>query len=56
MNEVLKSLKVFNDPETLSQFCDVLKKQDDPDLKRIADTMLAELGKYCVYVDLILLF
>ena len=53
VNEVLKSLKVFNDPETLSQFCDVLKKQEDPDLKRIADIMLDELGKYYVYVDLI---
>ena len=44
---------MFNDPETLSQFCDVLKKQEDPDLKRIADIMLDELGKYYVYVDLI---
>ena len=54
VNEVLKSLKVFNDPETLSEFCDVLKIQEDRDLKKIAEIMLDELGKYCVYVDLII--
>ena len=48
VNEVINSLKAFNDPETLVKFCDVLKIQDDPNLVRIANTMLKELGKYCV--------
>ena len=45
VNQVLTSLKAFKDPKTLSSFCDVLKNQDDPNLSRIANTMLKEIGK-----------
>ena len=55
MNEVINSLKAFNDPEILVKFCDVLKIQDDPNLVRIANTMLKELGKYCCSLRLIVL-
>ena len=48
VNEIHKSLRVFNDPEKLVNFCVVLKRQGDPDLVRIAESMLKELGKYCV--------
>ena len=46
VHEVLKSLSAFKDPKTLISFCDVLKNQDDPDLFRIANTMLRDLGKH----------
>ena len=45
VNQVLKSLKAFKDPKILSSFCDVLKNQDDPNLSRIANTILREIGK-----------
>ena len=48
VNEIHKSLRVFNDPEKLVNFCVVLKRQGDPDLVKIAESMLEELGKYCV--------
>ena len=48
VNEIRKSLRVFNDPETLVNFCAVLKRQGDPDLVRIAESMLKELSKYYV--------
>ena len=48
VNEVINSLKAFNDPKILVKFCDVLKIQDDPNLIRMANTLLKELGKYCV--------
>ena len=48
VNEIHKSLRVFNDPETLVNLCAVLKRQGDPDLVRIAESMLEELSKYCV--------
>ena len=44
VNKVLHSLETFDDCKTLVKFCDILKKQDDPDLCRIANTMLRELG------------
>ena len=43
MNEVQRSLKVFNKPETLASFCNVLKKQSIA-ADRVANTMLRELG------------
>ena len=46
VNEVLIALYTFKDPKTLISFCDVLKNQDDPNLLRIADTMLIKLGKH----------
>ena len=44
VNKVLHSLETFDDCKTLVKFCDILKKQDDPDLCRIANTMIRELG------------
>ena len=44
VNKVLHSLKTFDECKTLVKFCDILKKQDDPDLCRIANTMIHELG------------
>ena len=46
VNEVLTSLRVFNDPDILINFCNVLKSQDDPKLLRIANDMLVDIGKY----------
>ena len=46
VNEVLTSLRVFNDPDVLINFCNVLKSQDDPKLLRIANDMLVDIGKY----------
>ena len=43
MNEVQRSLKVFNKPETLVSFCHVLKKQSVPSVE-LSNTMLSELG------------
>ena len=48
MNEILKSLRIFNDPKRFQTFCNVLMTQGDPDLVRIANIMLQELGKNCV--------
>ena len=48
VNEVLTSLKVFDEPKTLVKFCDILKSQDNPNLVRIANSILTELGKYCL--------
>ena len=51
VNEVLTSLRVFNDPDVLINFCNVLKSQDDPKLLRIAnDNMLVDIGKYHIFV------
>ena len=46
VNQVLTALRTFKDPKILISFCDVLKNQDDPNLLRIANTMLRELGKH----------
>ena len=43
MNEVQRSLKVYNKPETLVSFCNVLKKQSIPSVE-LSNTMLRELG------------
>ena len=48
VNEVITSLKVFKEPETLVKFCDILKSQDNANLVRIANSILRELGKYCL--------
>ena len=48
VNEFLTSLKVFKEPETLVKFCDILKSQDNANLVRIANSILRELGKYCL--------
>ena len=44
VNEVLKSLKVFKESETLVKFCDILKRQDNANLVGIANSILRELG------------
>ena len=44
VNTVLDSLKAFNEYRILVTFCDILRKQDDPNLYRIANTMIRELG------------
>ena len=49
VNKVLHSLETFDDCKTLVKFCDILKKQDDPDLCRIANTMIRELGM--IYIN-----
>ena len=45
VNEVLTSVRVFNDLDILINFCNVLKSQDDPKLLRIANDMLVDIGK-----------
>ena len=55
VDEVYRSLKVFNTPNILVKFCEVLKKQQNAGLTRIADDMLKQLSGeyyYCVYVCL----
>ena len=44
LNEIHRSLKVFNERERLISFCDVLKQQNDWTLSRICDDMMKELG------------
>ena len=48
VNEVLTSLKVFDEPKTLVKFCDILKSQDNANLVRIANSILRALGMYCL--------
>ena len=51
VDEVYRSLKVFNSPDILVKFCDVLNIHQDPGLIRIADEMLKQLlGEYIVCV------
>ena len=53
VDEVYRSLKVFNRPDILVKFCEVLKIQQNAGLTRIADEMLKQLSGeyyYCVYV------
>ena len=44
MDEIRRSLKADDDPATIQSLCDVLNKQKSKPLKRIADTMLTDLG------------
>ena len=44
LNEIERSLRNLNTPETLENFCLVLKKQENQGLKRMAGEMLKELG------------
>ena len=44
LNEIERSLRNPNTPEILENFCLVLKKQENPALKRMAGEMLRELG------------
>ena len=45
LNEIERSLRNLNTPEILEKFCVVLKKQENPALKRMAGEMLKELGE-----------
>ena len=42
LNEIERSLRVFNKPEILISYCEVLRKQEIPALTRIAKDMLGE--------------
>ena len=44
LNEIERSFGNLNTPETLQRFCQVLKKQENQGLKRMAGEMLKELG------------
>ena len=44
MNEIDRSCRQANQPEILKIFCNVLKKQENLALTRIAEDMLTELG------------
>ena len=44
LNEIERSLRNLNTPETLEKFCLVLKKLENSALKRMAGEMLKELG------------
>ena len=45
LNEIERSLRNLNTPETLETFCLVVKKQENQGLKKIAGKMLKELGE-----------
>ena len=57
VDEVYMSLEVFNSPDILVKFCEVLNIQHNPGLTRIADEMLKQLsGEYiilyvCEYIN-----
>ena len=44
LNEIQRSLNVFNERERLISFCEVLKQQNDWTLSRICDDMMRQLG------------
>ena len=51
LDEVYRSLKVFNSPDILVKFCEVLNIQHNPGLTRIADEMLKQLsGEYIITI------
>ena len=50
LNEIERSLRVFNKPEILLSYCEVLKKQENPALTGIAEDMLTELGELIIIV------
>ena len=53
LDEVYRSLKEFERPDKLVKFCEILKRQRNAGLTRIADNMLKQLSGehyYCVHV------
>ena len=48
LNEIDRSLRVFNKPETLILYCEVLKKQENPALIGIAMNMLMDLSEFMI--------
>ena len=53
LNEIERSLRDFNKPETLRSYCEVLKQQKNSALKRIADDILKELGKLIIQLSIL---
>ena len=53
LNEIERSLRVFNKPEILISYCEVLKKQTNPCQKIIAENMLKELGKLIIQLSIL---
>ena len=52
VDEVYRSLKVFNRSDILVKFCEVLNIQHNPGLTRIADEMLKQLsGEYIITIN-----
>ena len=49
LNEIERSLRVFNKPEILISYCEVLKKQENPALTRIAKEIM--LGKLISVIE-----
>ena len=45
LNEVERSFRVLNKPETLISYCEVLRKQKNRPLAIIAQNMLTDLGE-----------
>ena len=51
LDEVYRPLEVFNSPDILVKFCEVLNIQHNPGLTRIADEMLKQLsGEYIITI------
>ena len=51
LDEVYRSLEVFNRSDVLIKFCEVLNIQQNPGLTRIADEMLKQLlGEYIITI------
>ena len=57
LNEIERSLLVINKSETLTSYCEVLKKQMNPTLTRIAQNILMELSEMIInnHIDILLL-
>ena len=49
LDEVYRNLKVFNKPEILVKFCEVLKRQQNQGLTRVADDIMKQLSSK--YID-----
>ena len=45
LNEVERSFRVCNRPKILISYCEVLKRQENPALTRIAQHMLNQIGE-----------
>ena len=46
LDDVLRTLKVFKEPQKLISFCDILSRQDNPALKHIAEQILQICRQY----------
>ena len=56
LNEIERSLLVINKSETLTSYCEVLKKQTNPTLTTISEKILKELGEVIInnHIDILL--